>query len=554
MSKDYNSSIICVDDERAILESYKEVLAYEADSLDDLIDCLDDELNEDESSDDNRSNDEFDIVLANSGEEAIEIVKSEFAKGNRFAAGFFDMRMPPGIDGYETISKIREIDPGVICAVVTGYTDRNVTKIRKLFSTEHQDELLYFQKPFSSTELQQTAINMVTSWNRKRKEEVNVQIIRKNASRLQEMFGDLQDSFAQKSSLIRDLYEVMDEMLGNRDHYTFEHALRVAEISKRVGILLGISDEDLEFLELGCLVHDSGKIAIPDDVLLKPGRFDKLDRRIMNCHPLVGARMFACRDHDDRVTEIILHHHERLDGNGYPAGLKGEEISLLVRIVSVADTYEALIARRPYKNPISRERAYGILAEEVENGALDARVVEALIVATKTWDPLDITRDYTADYMKDLEMFRQMTYFREPLSDFYNYRYLLFLDNANFLEQPLGYYHLIVVDFNNLREFNKRVGYIKADEILDSIGSDFYKMADVYNKSGKDEHFYMVVRKGGDFLIYSQYSEEKSKMFYEQINNYLKEYDDKYGLVSRLNLERFNASVSIEKSLDKIMA
>jgi putative nucleotidyltransferase with HDIG domain len=179
-------------------------------------------------------------------------------------------------------------------------------------------------------------------------------------------------------ALIKDLFDVMGEMLGSRDPYSWEHSLRVAAISRRIGLRQGLSSEELEVLEMGCLIHDIGKIAIPDDVLLKPGRFNNIDRQIMNMHPTIGAKYLAFRYPDDRITEIVLYHHERLDGSGYPAGLKGDDISPMVRIVSVADIYEALIAKRPYKSSISSTQAIEILKDEAREGRLDQNVVEAL--------------------------------------------------------------------------------------------------------------------------------------------------------------------------------
>lgn len=149
---------------------------------------------------------------------------------------------------------------------------------------------------------------------------------------------------------LKDLFEMMVEVLANRDQYTFDHALHVAAISRSIGEQMGLSAELLEILDLGCLVHDIGKTAIPDDVLLKPDQFDYQDRKIMDYHPLIGAKLISRHIQDDRITDIILKHHERLDGSGYPMGLGGDEIGLLPRIVAVADTYDALVPRGPTKH------------------------------------------------------------------------------------------------------------------------------------------------------------------------------------------------------------
>ena len=169
-------------------------------------------------------------------------------------------------------------------------------------------------------------------------------------------------------ALVKGLFDLMTEMLGSRDSYTLEHSLRVAALSRRVAKRMGVQDEEIEALELGCMVHDMGKIAIPDDILLKPSPFDSLDRKIMNLHPVIGAGFLERRYPDLRVSEIALQHHERLDGSGYPNGLKKGEINPLVEIVSPCDVYEALVAKRPYKRPISREHALEIIDEDTRKG------------------------------------------------------------------------------------------------------------------------------------------------------------------------------------------
>ena len=347
----------------------------------------------------------------------------------------------------------------------------------------------------------------------------------------------------------------MYEMLANRDHSTFEHALRVAEISRRVGVDLGLPEADMEVLRLGCLVHDIGKVAIPDDVLLKPGVFDRMDRNIMQVHPLVGASLFAKHHHDYRIRRIILHHHERLDGSGYPYGLKGDEIGLLERIVSVADVFEALVARRPYKKPITRKKAVGILWYETKEGRLDPDIVKIVEKITEDWDPLEITSEFRADYSEDLEVFRQMSYFREPLSDFYNYRYLLYLDDAKILAKKDSPYHLTVVRFPDIRNFNRTMGFIKADQVLDEVGQKLHQTAEDFDKQGeKEENSVMVLRKGSDFLIYTDGKDEMLEEILEEIEEHLQATRVDWGLDSKYHHFKFDSGYPAEKALNRVFS
>ncbi|MBU1716157.1 MAG: PAS domain S-box protein [Proteobacteria bacterium] len=360
----------------------------------------------------------------------------------------------------------------------------------------------------------------------------------------------------EKDQLILNLFEIMYEMLANRDHSTFEHALRVSEISKRIGLEMALSTDEMDVIKHGCLVHDIGKVAIPDDILLKPGLFDRIDRKIMQVHTLVGASLFSRHHHDERIRRIILHHHERLDGSGYPKGLKGDEIGLLERIVAVADVYEALISKRPYKHALSRKKALDILNFEVKEGRLDGKIVDIMKKVTETWSPLEITSSFKADYTVDLEVFRQMTYFKEPLSDFYNYRYLLYLDDANILKRNRSKpYHIIMTNFPELREFNHAMGFVKADQVLDEIGQKMHQTSEDFNTAcSKDENAVILLRKNADFIIYSECVDEQLKELLSQIVGHLQEATDEWGLKSEHAHHRFEGDYPTEKALNEIFS
>lgn len=183
-----NNTIICVDDEESVRDIYRKILApITNDPLEEILSLAGDSGRGDPGDSAGRVKPDFNVLLASSGEEAIRMITEEMDKGNRVAAGFFDMRMPGGMDGYETIEKVRQLDHDLICCVVTAYTDREVTEIRSLFTDEHQDELLYVKKPFSVDEMEQGAVNMVSAWNRKRKIENHVRAIEKQKNGLRQI-------------------------------------------------------------------------------------------------------------------------------------------------------------------------------------------------------------------------------------------------------------------------------------------------------------------------------------------------------------------------------
>jgi HD-GYP domain-containing protein (c-di-GMP phosphodiesterase class II) len=146
----------------------------------------------------------------------------------------------------------------------------------------------------------------------------------------------------------------------------------------RVGLKMSLPSEQLDALTLGALLHDVGKIGIPDRILHKPGRLTDEEYEIIKRHPALGARMVAPVKELAPAVPAVRYHHERFDGKGYPDGLRGEDIPLAARIVSVVDAYDSMLRERPYGYGISREAAL----EEIENNSgvqFDPGVVRTLL-------------------------------------------------------------------------------------------------------------------------------------------------------------------------------
>lgn len=153
------------------------------------------------------------------------------------------------------------------------------------------------------------------------------------------------------------------------------HSERLADYAARLGQNLGMTEEDLEELRLGCLLHDIGKVAIPDSILLKPGRLNSEETEIVQQHPVTAEKVCAPLKSLRGVLPIIRHHHERMDGSGYPDGLVGDRIPLKARILQIADVYDALMKDRPYREALSSSEALEILRREAMMGWLDASLV-----------------------------------------------------------------------------------------------------------------------------------------------------------------------------------
>lgn len=172
-----------------------------------------------------------------------------------------------------------------------------------------------------------------------------------------------------------------------RDPYTAGHCQRLARYAVALGRALGVDEAMLKALWLGGFLHDLGKVAVPDRILLKPGSLEPDERSIMELHPVVGAEMVQSMQTLAGVRPIIRHHHERFDGSGYPDGLRGEAIPLGARIMAVVDVYDALRTARPYKPALPHQEAVAILLQETEAGAWDPQIVATFISILSTLGP-----------------------------------------------------------------------------------------------------------------------------------------------------------------------
>jgi len=161
-----------------------------------------------------------------------------------------------------------------------------------------------------------------------------------------------------------------------RDPYTSGHCERLAEVSARLGEKLGLPEEDIKALRRAGIVHDIGKVVVPDSILLKPGPLSEEETEMMRKHPVVGERICAPLRTFRLVLPIIRHHHERHDGSGYPDGLRGDEIPLTAAILQLADVYDALTTDRPYRKASSSEVALDIMAEESARGWWDQNLFD----------------------------------------------------------------------------------------------------------------------------------------------------------------------------------
>lgn len=174
--------------------------------------------------------------------------------------------------------------------------------------------------------------------------------------------------------------EAMVIAIDNKDHYTRRHSEEVTEYAQWIAEELGLSDEEKHLLRLAGLVHDVGKIGIPDEVLLKPDMLTADEYETMKQHAVLGAVMLAALPGMEPIVPIVRSHHERWDGNGYPDGLAGEEIPFLARLLAVADAFSAMTADRPYRRGMDWQSALAELRRQ-RGKQFDPLMVDAFIAA-----------------------------------------------------------------------------------------------------------------------------------------------------------------------------
>lgn len=168
------------------------------------------------------------------------------------------------------------------------------------------------------------------------------------------------------------------EIVEAKDPYTAGHGYRVSRTAVSLAGCIGLSAEEREWVRRGALLHDIGKVGVPEEILVKLGPLTGEEKIILNSHTYVGERICAPLSAFRPLMQIIRNHHERLDGSGYPDGLRANQISILTRVVSVADVYDGLTTRRPYRGSFSHAQAIHQIRREAEQGWWDLRIVDAL--------------------------------------------------------------------------------------------------------------------------------------------------------------------------------
>jgi putative nucleotidyltransferase with HDIG domain len=313
----------------------------------------------------------FEFNTAISGEAALEVLGRE-----QIDAVISDLKMP-GISGMELLAEVRRLYPRLAFLVATGVDDIRVgIQAMKLGADD------YLVKPFQ----EELVIASLRRALRQKQLEAEVQHYRQH---LEEMVAERTQQLRAALEQVETSYEhtlaALGAALDLRDGETAGHSLRVCRYSLEIAGAMGLSDSELRGLAMGAYLHDIGKLATPDGILRKPGPLTPEEWKLMQQHVQTGYDLVKQIPFLAAAAEIILNHHERIDGSGYPRGLKAEQIPLAARIFAVADSLDAMTSDRPYRRAMPFEAA----REEIrrKSGCLfDPQVAETFLqIPLNTW-------------------------------------------------------------------------------------------------------------------------------------------------------------------------
>jgi putative two-component system response regulator len=273
---------------------------------------------------------DYTVLTATNGRDALEIVH-----GQHPDLVLLDVIMP-GMSGLEVCAELkRNADTRLMPVVLISGEQERETRLAGLDAGADD----FLNKPVDPEELRTRVRSLM---------------------RLKRLTDDLESA--------ESLFLTLGRVIEARDPCTEGHCERLMDYAVMLGNQLQLDQDDLDALHRGAFVHDVGKIAIPDRVLLKKGRLTRKEYDLMKQHPIIGDDLCRTVRSFEAVRPIVRHHHERIDGRGYPDGLAGDRIPLLAQIVSIADVFDALTTVRPYRKALPTATAYQMMRDEARRG------------------------------------------------------------------------------------------------------------------------------------------------------------------------------------------
>ena len=391
------------------------------------------------------------VVLADDGLEGLDAYKKE-----KFDLVVTDLSMP-NMNGIEMIEKIKMLNQEQSILITSAHNESEYMMNAIRLGIDG-----YILKPFEYEQLNNQLFKIVekieTFAQNKAYQKHLQTLVEQKTSELNSMIH------FQKYNYEKTLFSMV-EMIEDRDTYTAGHSERVAHYSKIIAQAMGYNEEECQKVYQAGILHDIGKIATPDVVLLKPQKLNDLEYKLIQEHVEVGYKLLANIPMFEELSVIVHDHHERYDGSGYPRGLEDHEINPLSKIMSVADTFDAMTTNRIYKGRKSVKEALAEL-KELSGTFFNPNVIEASIQALKN---IVIDDDVNQLPKSDVEKERFSYFYNDLLTDAYNQRYLDVVLVQNSFDMKLNY--LYMFQLKHFAEHNKKEGWQSGDKILKSVAT-----------------------------------------------------------------------------------
>ena len=286
------------------------------------------------------------------------------------------------------------------------------------------------------------------------------------AVEIKHLISHLEKQLAKEKELFEKVLKSLVRGIEMRDSYTRGHSERVAYYSKRIAQEMGLSPEEVKKIYTAALLHDIGKIGIPDSILLKPSKLTEREYEIIKLHPILSYEILSHLDFLEEALDGIKYHHERWDGSGYPEGLKGAEIPLAARIIAVADSFDAMTSHRIYRRARDKSDAIREL-RQLAGKKYDPQVVENSLHILLNEVPPELDDYLDDEIIKEIEERRLDYFLRDHLTGVFNRNALELA--YNIAKERFFDVAGLVVDIEKLREINIREGWERGDEVLRKV-------------------------------------------------------------------------------------
>lgn len=415
------------------------------------------------------------VTSAADGQEGLKLYQE-----NKFDIVLTDINMPY-MNGLEMAKNIKDIKPSQEIIIISAYSD----------STYFLDAIRlgingYIIKPIDYAQMNQALYKSIFNINNyKENIEYKKSLEKKVRQRTQETLSLQNEKIENFEKTLTSFVTIIE----GRDTYTGGHSQRVANYCRMLARDMNCSEEDCDLIYKAGILHDIGKITTPDSILLKPGKLNNLEYKIIQQHVIESYEILLQIPMYKEMAEIIICHHEHYDGSGYPKGLKQGEIPFLARIMIVADTFDAMTTNRIYKSRKDVKTA----VEELQSLSGKHFHPEVIASAKNIFLKIKDIEEVHQSPRTEIEQERFSYFYRDQLTSAYNSNYLDYILSRNVFEKNHICVHILYL--HGFNRYNEKYGWSKGDELLNEVVNCL------------SEHFpssYIFRIHGDDFVIMNE--------------------------------------------------